>query len=322
MTIRSALAAALLAALATGPVHAQDYPNRPITLVVPFSAGGGADNSMRILTRILSQRLGQTVMIDNKAGAAGIVGTEFVANAKPDGYTLLFGSSGPMATYVSLYKKLSYDPVKSFVPIRASASNPYVMVVNASAPFKTLPQLIDYAKKNPEKINFGSIGSGTSNHLAGELLQSLAGIKMTHVPYKVSASQITDLLGGVIDVSFEFPSGIRPHLESGKLIPIAMTSDARMKNFPNVPTFSELGYPEMKIAAWSSILAPAGTPQEIVEKLDVAIAEALKDPAMIDYYGIGDSVILDIDHKQFPAFQASEIVKAKMLIDRSGAKAD
>jgi tripartite-type tricarboxylate transporter receptor subunit TctC len=227
-----------------------------------------------------------------------------------------------MATFTSLYKKLSYDPAKSFIAIRAGASNPYVMIFNPAKPYKTLPEFLEFAKKNPDKINYGSVGNGSSGHLGGELLQQLTGIKMAHVPYKASASLMADLLSGVLDVGFEFPSGVKGYVEDGKLIPVAMASDARMKNFPNVPTFAELGYPDMKIAAWSSFLAPAGTPMPIVEKLDAAIAQTLKDPVMTDYYAIGDSVVLDVDHNKFPTFLASETARLRVLVERSGATAD
>jgi tripartite-type tricarboxylate transporter receptor subunit TctC len=196
------------------------------------------------------------------------------------------------------------------------------MVFNPAKPYKTLPEFIDYAKKHPNTINYGSVGNGSSGHLGGELLQQLTGIKMTHVPYKVSAALMSDLLSGVLDVGFEFPSGVKANIESGKLLPVAMASDARMKNFPTVPTFAELGYPDMKIAAWSSFLVPAGTPVPIVEKLDAAIAETLRDPVMTEYYAIGDSVVLDINHKQFPTFLAGETARLKVLVERSGATVD
>lgn len=302
---------------------AQTYPNRPVVWVIPYSAGSGADNSARVLARVLGDKLGQQVLIDNRPGAGGIVGTESVASAKPDGYTILFGSSGPMATFTSLYKKLSYDPIKSFIPVHTMASNPYVMLVNPSRPYKTFPEFLEYAKNNPDKINYGSPGSGTSNHLAGELLQAVAGIKMTHVPYKSSAAQIADLLSGVLDVSFEMPNGMRPLIEAGKVRPLAMTSDRRMKNFPDVPTFAELGLPDMKIAAWSSIVVPAGTPLDVVKKLDSAISETLKDPVVANYYAVGDSLVLDqIGYQEFPAYLASETAKFKALIEKSGATAD
>jgi tripartite-type tricarboxylate transporter receptor subunit TctC len=324
MNVWKAIATATLALFAsTANVSATDnYPNRPITLIVPFSAGGNSDTSSRLITRLLSEKLGQTVVVDNKPGAGGILGMEIGAIAKPDGYTLIFSSSGQMATYPYLYKKLSFDPVKSFVPIRAGASNPYLMLFNPSKPYKTLPEFIEYAKKNPNSINYGSVGNGSAGHLAGELLQQLTGIKMTHIAYKLSPTLYADLLSGVLDIGFEFPNSMRANIEAGKVIPIAIASETRMKSFPNIPTFAELGYPDMKIAAWGVFLAPAGTPAPIVQKLDAALAEILKSPTMTEYYSIGDSNLLDIGHDKFPDFLAKESAQMKMLVERSGATVD
>jgi tripartite-type tricarboxylate transporter receptor subunit TctC len=316
------LATALLATFATPSFAADDYPNRPITMLVPFSPGSAADNSMRPFTRVLSQKLGQTVVIDNKPGAGGILGMEIGANAKPDGYTLIFASTAPMALFPSLYKKLHYDPAKSYIGIRAGALNPYMMVFNPSKPYKTLPEFIAYAKAHPDAVNFGSVGTGGTGHLGGELLQHLTGIKMTHVPYKVSTALQADLLSGVLDIGIEFPSTVKASVEAGKLRPVAIAGDARMKNFPTVPTFGELGYPDMKMATWSSFLVPAGTPLPIVEKLDAAIVEVLKSPVMTEYYSIGDSLVLDVGHKQFPEFLASETARMKVLIERTGVTAE
>jgi tripartite-type tricarboxylate transporter receptor subunit TctC len=319
MNVLKLLATALFAAVATNAFAADDYPNRAITMIVPFSAGGAADNSMRPFTRVLSQKLGQTVVIDNKPGAGGILGMEVGATAKPDGYTLIFASTAPMATFPSLYEKLHYDPAKSYIAIRAGALNPYMMVFNPSKPFKTPPEFIAYAKAHPDAVNYGSVGTGGTGHLGGELLQHLTGIKMTHVPYKLATALMADLLSGVLDIGIEFPSTVRASVEAGKLLPVAIAGDARMTNFPTVPTFGELGYPDMKMATWSSFLVPAGTPLPIVEKLDAAIAQVLKDPIMTDYYSIGDSLVLDVNHKQFPEFLARETARLKVLIDRTGA---
>ena len=321
MRVWIAVVATTLALIAsTRPtIASSDYPNRPITLIVPFSAGGNSDTSSRLIARLLSEKLGQTVVIDNKPGAGGILGMEIGAIAKPDGYTLIFSSSGQMATYPWLYKKLSFDPAKSFIAIRAGASNPYLMVFNPSKPYKTLPEFIEYAKKHPDAINYGSVGNGSAGHLAGELLQQLTGIKMTHVPYKLSPSLYADLLSGVLDIGFEFPSSMKANIEMGKVIPVAIASDARMKNFPNVPTFAELGYPDMKIAAWGVFLTPAGTPAPIIEKLDTALAEVLKTTTMTEYYSVGDSLVLDIGRDKFPEFLARESAQMKVLVERSGA---
>jgi tripartite-type tricarboxylate transporter receptor subunit TctC len=324
MKIWNTVVAAMLAALAsTTYASAQaDYPNRPITLIVPFSAGGNADTSSRLIARLLSEKLGQTVVVDNKPGAGGILGMEVGAVAKPDGYTLIFSSNGQMATYPWLYKKLSFDPVKSFIAIRTGALNPYMMLFNPSKPYKTLPEFIAYAKAHPDTINYGSVGTGSAGHLAGELLQQLTGIKMTHVPYKLSPSLYADLLSGVLDIGFEFPNSMKSNIEAGKVIPIAIATAARMKNFPDVPTFAELGYPDMKIAAWGVFLVPAGTPAAIVRKLDASLSDVLKTPTMTEYYSVGDSLLLDIGHDKFPEFLAGESAQMKVLVERSGATVD
>lgn len=309
--------------LGAAPALAQKYPDRPITWVVPFGPGTVTDNSARIVAKALGEKLGQNVLVENKPGAAGIVGTEYVMNAKPDGYTFLYGSSGPMATYTSLYKKLSYSPLKSFVPVHAMSSSPLVMVVNTESPFKTLKDFIAYAKANPDKINFGTSGAGTSQHLTGELLQMAAGFKMTHIPYKAGGAQMVDLLGGNIQVMFDYPSVVKPHIEAGKLRPLGITSAQRLKNLPNVPTMVEQGLPDVQISAWSAIMLPANTPADIVEKLGSAFKEALKDPAVIAYFDSTDSIAYnDIGPKELPAFIESETAKFKTLVEKSGASAD
>jgi tripartite-type tricarboxylate transporter receptor subunit TctC len=190
------------------------------------------------------------------------------------------------------------------------------MLFNPSKPYKTLPEFIDYAKKHENSINYGSVGNGSAGHLAGELLQQLTGIKMTHVAYKLSPNLYADLLSGVLDIGFEFPNSMRSNIEAGKVIPVAIASETRMKSFPDIPTFAELGYPDMKIAAWGVFLAP------IVQKLDTALAEVLKSPTMTEYYRIGDSNLLDIGHVAFPDFLARESAQMKTLVERSGATVD
>jgi tripartite-type tricarboxylate transporter receptor subunit TctC len=324
MRVWKTAAAAMFAVVAmTSHTLAQaDYPNRPITLIVPFSAGGNADNSSRLIARLLTDKLGQTVVIDNKPGANGIVGMEIAAAAKPDGYTMLFVSNGQMAIYPFLYKNRTLDPAKAFTAVRAGASNSYVLVFNPSKPYKTLPEFIEYAKKNPTSINYGSIGNGSPGHLAGELLQQLTGIKMTHVPYRLAPALSTDLLSGVLDIGFDFAAAMKPNIEAGRVIPIAAAADARIKNLPNLPTFEELGYPDMKMAAWGCFLVPAGTPDPIVQKLSAALSDALRSPTMTEFYSIGDSVLLDLSPDKFPQFLASEQAKMKALIERAGVTAD
>lgn len=324
MRIVSTLAIALLSLTftVTGTL-AQNYPDRPITWIVPFGPGTVTDNSARVVAKVLGEKIGQPVLVENKPGAGGIVGTEFVMNAKPDGYTFLYGSSGPMATYSSLYKKLSYSPLKSFTPVHAMIASPLIMVVNASSPYKTVKEFVDYAKANPEKINFGTSGAGTSQHLTGELLQMAAGFKMTHIPYKAGASQMTDLLAGNIQVMFEYPSVVRPQIDAGKLRPLGITTANRLKNLATIPTFTEQGLPTVQISAWAVIMMPANTPGNIVQTFAKAFDQTMKDPAIIAYFDSNDSVSLaHIGPKEMPAFLESEAVKFGELVKKSGASAD
>jgi tripartite-type tricarboxylate transporter receptor subunit TctC len=319
-----AIVAGMLALLAATPCASasDNYPNKPITFIVPYSSGSNSDITSRLLAKQLTDRLGQPVIVDNKPGAGGILGMEIGALAKPDGYTLIFSSNSQMASYPYLYKKLSYDPAKQFIAVRTGSLNPYVLFFNPARPYKTLDEFIDYAKKNPDKINYGSVGPGSPAHLAGELFQQLTGIKMMHVPYRLSPSLYADLLSGVLDIGFEFASAMKGYVEEGKLIPIAVAHDARLKTFAKVPTFAELGYPDMKISAWGAYLVPAGTAESIVAKLDSAFAEAIKSRPLQEYYAIGDSQPLDIGHRDFPAFLIREQAKMKTLVEVSGATAD
>ena len=323
LCVASGGALALLAAALVHPSSAQTWPTRPVTLIVPFPAGGNADVLGRALAAELSEKLGQQFIVDNRTGSGGNIGGAAVAKAAPDGYTFLYGSSGPMATYSSLYKKLSYSPLKSFTPVHAMSASPLIMVVNAASPYKNVKEFVDYAKANPDKINFGTSGTGTSQHLTGELLQMAAGFKMTHVPYKVGAAQMADLLSGNIQVMFEYASVVKPQIEAGKIRPLGITAAARMKNMPDLPTFAEQGLPDVQISAWSVIMLPANAPQEIVAKLASAFGETMKDPAIVAYFDSTDSVSLaHIGPNEMPGFIASESAKFGRLVAISGAQVD
>ena len=320
------LGAALLAiALSVAGAQAQQqapYPNRPITWVVPFGAGGVTDNSARFVAKVLSEKIGQAVIVENKPGAAGIVGAEYVAQAKPDGYTMVYGSSGPMATFVSLYKKLSFTPLKSFAPVHGMADSSLLLVVNASRPYKTVEEFIDYLKKNPGKVNYGSAGAGTAPHLIGEMFQMATGTSMVHVPYKASANLYADLLGGTIDAIFDYTVVMRPHIEAGKVIPLGISREDRLKSFPNVPTFKERGH-DVVLTAWASIAMPIGTPPEIVNKMSAAFAEASRDPAVIKYYEDNDFGNLGhLGPEKLKEFYISETAKFKTLVEKAGVSLD
>ncbi|QIL82428.1 tripartite tricarboxylate transporter substrate binding protein [Diaphorobacter sp. HDW4A] len=275
-TAKLALAVALpiVAQLAS----AQDFPNKPITLVVPFVAGGTTDILGRIVADGLGKKLGQPVIVDNRGGAGGNIGAAVVAKAKPDGYTLLMGYNGTNAINPSLYRKLSWDPVDSFDAVSLVARVNNVVVVNPSLPVKTLPELVAYAKANPGKVDYGSAGPGSIFHLAGEMLSQQAGVSMTHVPYKGAAPALTDLMAGQIHVMFSTIPAALPFIKSGKLRAIAVTGAQRSPLFPQLLTARESGLKDMDVDSWFGVFAPKGLPAPILGRLNQALQEVLADP--------------------------------------------
>ena len=315
-------AAALASTVAT-TASAQNFPSRPITWVVGFTPGGISDNGARFVAKVFGEKLGQPVIVENKPGAGGIVAAEYVANAKPDGYTILYAANGVMGTYVSLYKKLSYDPFKSFTLIHGFGSSPLVLVVPKTSPFKSLKDLVDFAKKNPEKLTYASVGSGTAQHLTPELMAKHTDIKLTHVPYKGSTPGMTDMLGGRIDFMFDYSIIVKPQIEGDKLIALAQTGAKRMVSHPDVPTFADLGYPDVQFTAWATVVGPAGMPQDIVDKLGKAFNEALKDPSVIKYHDDqGVTLMPDVGPEKLKDFIVKEQAKFKDIIERTGASAE
>jgi tripartite-type tricarboxylate transporter receptor subunit TctC len=279
---RAALAVALAAQCLAGAALAADYPSKPIRLVVPYAPGGGADSVARIVAKKVSENIGQPIVIENKGGAGSILGTDIVAKAEPDGYTLLLGQSGPISINPAIYKSLPYDPVKDFAPITMTTAYPYILVVNAELPAKSLQEFVALAKSKPGAMNYGSTGVGAANHLVAELFNSKAGLKMTHVPYRGTALAVGDLLGGQLTMVFGDPISVLAHIKSGKLRALAVTSLERSPVAPEVPTVAESGYPGFEALAWHGILAPAKTPPAVVKKLNEEIAKALGDPATRD----------------------------------------
>ena len=272
-------ACALVLAVVAGPAWAQDFPSRPLKLVVPYAPGGGADSVARIVAKKVAENIGQPIVIENKGGAGSIVGTDLVAKAEPDGYTLLLGQSGPISINPAVYKSLPYDPVKDFAPITMTTAYPYILVVNAESPAKTLQEFVALAKSKPGGLNYGSTGVGAANHLVAELFASKAGLKMTHVPYRGTALAVGDLVSGTLNVVFGDPISVLPHIKSGKLRALAVTSLERSPVAPEVPTVAESGYPGFEALAWHGILAPAKTPPAVIQKLNAEIVKALADPA-------------------------------------------
>ena len=279
--MRMRMLALALALAFTGTVisaRAEDYPSRPIRLIVPFAAGGAADSVARILAKRVGDALGQTIVVEDRGGGAGIIGTELVKKADPDGYTLLLGQSGPISINPGIYATLSYDPEKDLVPITMTTSYPYVMVVSPALGVKTLADFVTLAKRRPGELNYGTAGVGAANHLATELFDSKAGIRMTHIPYRGTSLAVTDLIAGQVQLVFADPVSALAQVNAGTLIALAVTSKDRSPVAPTVPTLSESGYPGFDAIGWHGIMAPAGTPQAIVNRLNAEIAKALKDP--------------------------------------------
>ncbi|MGA8319749.1 MAG: tripartite tricarboxylate transporter substrate binding protein [Xanthobacteraceae bacterium] len=270
---------ALALALTGASARADDYPSHPIKLIVPYAPGGGADAVARIVSKRVSETIGQPIVIENRGGAGSIIGTEDVHKADPDGYTLLLGQSGPISINPAVYKELPYDPEKDFAPITMTTAYPYILVVNAKLPVKSLQGFIAMVGAKPGEFNYGTTGIGAANHLVTELFSSKAGLRMTHVPYRGTALAVTDLLGGQVTMVFADPVSALPHMQSGALRALAMTSKERSPIAPDVPTISESGYPGFDAIAWHGILAPANTPPAVIAKLHDQIVAALKDPS-------------------------------------------
>lgn len=267
---------ALTAALTAGTARGDDYPSRPIRLIVPYAAGGAADAVARIIAKHVGESFGQPIV--NRGGAGAIIGTDLVNKSDPDGYTLLLGQSGPISINPAVYKNLPYDPLKDFAPVTLTTSFPYIMVVNPKLGVKTVQEFVALAKSKPGAWNYGTAGIGGANHLLTELFDSKAGITMTHIPYRGTALAVADLLAGQVQVVFADPVSALPHINAGTLLALAVTSKARSPVAPDVPTISESGFPGFDAIGWHGILAPAHTPAAIVDKLNTEIVKALKDP--------------------------------------------
>ena len=281
MTLRpcyAALCAALLACLAA-PAAAQTYPSRPITIVAGYAPGAVSDLAARTIAEGLREEWGQTVIVDNRPGSSGNIAAAFVARAAPDGYTLLVGTDATMTSNVHLFRHVQFDPVKDFAPVINAGANIVSLAVNADLPVKSVAELIDYAKKNPGKLSYGSSGIGSPHHLAGELLHQLAGIDITHVPYKGGGLAINDLLGGHIPMAFLSLSAVVPHISTGRVRILAMVEKTRYAGMPDIPTIRET-VPGFEMSSWVGLFAPAGTPREVVGKLNDAMAKVLKNESV------------------------------------------
>ena len=323
---RRTLIAASLSALALGaivlPAQAQDkWPSKPITYVVPFPAGGTTDILARLIGQKLGPALGTTVIIDNRPGAGGNIGSELVARAAPDGYTIMGGTISSHSINASLYK-LSYDPLKSFAPITLIGTNANVLVVNPASPVHSVKELIAAAKAKPGSLSFASAGNGTSQHLSAELFKTMAGIDMVHIPYKGSAPAIQDVIGGQVPLMFDTTVVASPFIQSGKVRALAVTSAKRVATLPDVPTMAEAGVPGYEVVSWQAMFAPAGTPPAIVQRLQTEVAAILKQPEVqerLAKLGVDPSGMAP---QQLAEFQAAEIAKWAKVVKAANVKVD
>lgn len=319
----SAVLALLSLSLAHSPVAQAEtpsaYPTKPIRLVVPYPPGGPTDLTARLVAVEMARTLGQTIFIDNKAGASGMIGAEMVARAEPDGYTFLANASIHVIN-PSLYPDMRFDALKDFAPITQLAAVPLVLVVPAGSPLKSVADLVAYARSNPGKLNFASAGSASAQQLAGESFKLTTGINMQHVPYKGSAPALADVIGGQVHMMFDSMPSAMPFIKAGKLRALAVTTDKRVQALPDVATIAESGYPGFDISTWYGLWAPKGTPDAIVAKLADAAARALKLPAVAEQYGGMGAVPVGSTPAEFTRYNASESVKWTDIVRKSGAK--
>ncbi len=321
MKERALLAALFLVTLAgTLPVCAQEYPHKPLRLIVPFAPGGGNDTVARAIAQSAGASLGQPVVVDNRPGAGGMLGAQLAAKSPPDGYTLFLGGVGSHAVNPSLHARLPYDPVKDFAPITLIASAPSVLVVHPSLPARTLAEFTALAKTSPGRINYASNGNGSSAQLAAVLYESMAGVRMVHVPYKGLAPALVDLLAGEVQAMFSSVVAIVPNIKAGRLRALAVTGKRRAALLPEVPTLDESGVPGYEAGSWYGILAPAGTPQAIVVKLHEAIARALAQPEVRERLVSEGAEVIGSTPEAFAAHITAELARMGKLIRDAGIR--
>src|SRR5512143_893217 len=312
---------AVALAAGTSPAAA-DYPDQPIRLVVPFPAGGGADNLARMIMPRVAQALGVPIVIENKPGAGGNVGAEFVARAAPDGYTLLYGTNGTHAINETLYGNLRFDPVADFAPVSRMTQIAAMLIVYPELPVNSVSDLIKYAQAHPNKLNFASAGNGTTSHLAGELFKTMAGIDIVHVPYRGGAAAATDLMAGQVQMMIDVMPNAYPLAKGGKVRGLAVSTARRFPGAPDIPTIAESGLPGFDVSAWDAIFAPAGTPPQVIEKLNAAIRQALEQPALREQTLGAGAVAAPGSPEDLARFVGSEGEKWAKAVRASGAKVD
>ena len=322
MRIRNVLGLAVLIAAVATPARSQPYPTRPITLVVPYAAGGGNDVMARIVADKMAAALGQPIVVENRGGAGGSIATRAVAQASPDGYTLALGGTGTLAIDPTLYPNVGYDPRKDFAPIGLIATSALVVLVHPSVPAKTIPELIALARKEPDKLTYASAGVGSGIHLGAELFAHMAGVKLTHIPYKGSAPALTDLLGGHVAIYFSSLPPAIGLVKDGKVRALAVTGPERSKIFPDLPTVAEAALPGYAAVLHYGIVAPAGTPKPIVDRLAAALRVAITSPDVASKIAADGAEVMGMTPEEYAADIDREEAKWSEVVRRSGAKAN
>jgi tripartite-type tricarboxylate transporter receptor subunit TctC len=312
------------AALAHGTSLAQSpaWPARPVRVVIGYPPGGSTDVAGRLLAEQLGRRLGQQVIVENRAGAGGTVGATSVVRAEPDGYTLLLAASPEVSIAPITMKAMPYDPVRDLQPVTGVGQVPFFLVVNPSVPAQTLAEFIAYAKANPGKLNYSSFGNNTSNHLAGELFKSLTGISAVHVPYKGSGPSMTDLIGGQVQYSFDTPPAVQEHVRGGKLRALAVATRQRLQSLPQVPTFTEAGLPAFSGGTWFGLFAPAKTPRAVVDRINAEAVAQLSSPELVKAFTDRGIVPAPQSPEDFARFVQAEVGKWKDLAGKVGIVAE
>ncbi len=316
------LAMALMAATLTSTAFAQSWPNKPIRLVVPFPPGGGTDTIAREISHQVSVATGWNFVIDNKPGAGGNLGVDNVAKSAPDGYSLVVGQTSNLAINPSLFARLPYDPQKDLAPITLLANAPLLMVTGTGTPYKNVGDVIKDAKARPGAVNFASSGNGTVAHLSGELLQKAAGVKFQHVPYRGAAQAATDVIGNRVELYMSSVPTLLGHIKSEKLRPLAITSGKRFADLPDVPTLTELGYKDINVVTWFGLLAPAGTPKDIIARLNAEFNKALQNPELRKKLSNEGAEPEGSTPEKFAALIKEEIPRWGKVVTESGARLD
>jgi len=308
------LAAIAAVALVTSSVFAQTYPNKPVRMIVGFPPGGGTDVVARVIGARLSEWWGQAVAVENRPGATGTIGADAVAKSAPDGYTLIMGHVNSHAIAPNLFTKLPYDPIKDFAAVSYVGYVPNVLAVHPSVPAKSVKELVELLKSKPGQLNYASSGNGSTQHLAGEMFKQLTGTQIVHVPYKGSGDAIKDLLGGVVAMNFDTMPPVLPHIQAGKLRGLAISTPKRLPQLPDVPTFEEEGIRGFDVTNWYGVMAPGGTPRDIVQKLNADINKAMQVPEVRSRLEAVGTQLNEQSAAQFEAFMKAEVAKYAKLI--------